>query len=573
MLPYYRAIASLLSSHFSCGEEKILSLLERPPNSQHGDIALPCFFFAKELRTSPPKIAKDLEATLSLPEGFSSMSAQGPYLNFSLSSSSVWGFAKEVLTQQEGFGKSNFGQGKKVVIEFSSPNLAKPLHIGHFRNTILGQSLSNIYKATGHEVIKINHLGDWGSQFGKIAYSFLHWGKESELAANPIAYLTTLYVRFHEESKKNPDLDKKAQAIFKKIEERDPEIMALWQRFVDISLKDLKKIYRRLHVDFDHYWGESFYVDKIDSLLEELKAKKLLVKSEGAQVVLLEDLDAPPCLIITSEGTTLYATRDLAAAIYRKEKLQFDSALYVVGSEQNLHFKQIFAVLDRMNHAWSKNLHHVSYGLYRFKDGKLSTRAGKIVLLQDVIDQAVQKVRALMQEKNPDLENQEEIAEMVGLGALIYNDLSTDRNKDVEFDWKRILDLEGDTGPYLQYSYARASSILREAKKQGYTLGKTPSKSCPHTLISCPEAMTLLKSFGEMERTLLGAVRLQKPSIVAHYALDVAKNFHSFYNSVKVLDPNIKRTEVEDRISVVEASCLVMKSTFHLLCMGAPSKM
>ncbi|RZA08093.1 MAG: arginine--tRNA ligase, partial [Proteobacteria bacterium] len=463
MIRYMREAAKVLSEALGpdpLSEEQILALLERPKSEDHGDIAFPCFQVAKAAKKAPPAVAAELAEKLQGIGSFSSVKNLGPFLNFRLSATAAFTIAREVSDRGPFFGHSLSGQGQKILLEYSSPNVAKELHIGHFRNTILGQTLNNLYRATGHDVISINHLGDWGSQFGRVAYGYLKYGDEAELLKNPLEYLMKLYVRVNQEEEANPEIANEARRLFKRIEEKDPELTQLWEKFCRFSIDGLKKVYARLGVSFDHYIGESFYVDKIDALIDELKEKRLLVESEGAQVVKLGE-DETPCLILTRDGTSLYATRDIAAAIWRHGHFHFHRSLYVIGNEQQLHMRQVIGVLERMGRDWAHTLQHVNYGLYRFKDGKFSTRKGRIILAEEVMNEAHEKALELIKNKNPALAGKEEIAEIVGVGAVIFNDLSTDRLKDVEFDWDRILDFEGDTGPYLQYSYARAGSILR----------------------------------------------------------------------------------------------------------------
>lgn len=581
MIRYHEEIASLLHREAppeaGLRQEQFLALLERPQKPEHGDIAFPCFQFAKALRKAPPQIAAELAAKLKdASPSFASVENLGPYLNFRLSAAAAAVFLREVSEKKSAFGHTASGKGKKVLVEYSSPNVAKPLHIGHFRTTMLGQTLSNLHRAAGYEVIALNHLGDWGSQFGAVAYAFLHMGgSEAKLAADPIGHLLELYVKFHAEEEKNPDLDREKRLLFKKIEEGDPELTKLWRRFCDLSIQELERTYARLGVKFDHIIGESFYTDKIPSLLADLRTKGLLVKSEGAEVVDLEAQKMPPCLIITGDGTTLYATRDLAAAIWRHKKFGFDRCLYVVGAEQILHFRQVFQVLDLMGFPWAKQLEHVHYGLYRFKDGKFSTRKGRIVKLTEVIDEARDKVREIIEAKNPDLANKEEVAEMVGLGAVVFNDLSTDRVKDVEFDWGTILNFEGDTGPYLQYTHARAASILRQAQAKGFTAPtKLPGAST--ALPACldqPAALELIKQFGRLSVSIEGAIRLEKPSIIGNYLLELAKLFNAFYRNVKVLDESASRADTEAKLFLVAQAKQVLANALALLCMSAPEQM
>lgn len=555
-------------------EAQILELLEKPQRSEHGDIAFPCFLLAKALKKAPPQISQEIATKLSAAlagTNFESAVAMGPYVNFRLSAAAAFSFLQKVHTEKDSFGTSTEGAGKKILLEYSSPNVAKEFHIGHFRNTVLGQSLNNLYKASGHEVISINHLGDWGAQFGVVLYAFLNYGNEEDLKKSPIDYLTKLYVQFHEEQEKNPELTKEARLLLKKLELGDENLRKLWKRFVDLSIEDLKKAYARLGVSFDHYLGESFYEDKIPPLLDELKRKNLLVESQGAQIVDLEAYKMPPCLVVTTLGTTLYAARDLAAALYRYNRFQFDECYYVIGSEQQLHTKQFFQVLKLMGYPWANHMHHVAYGLYRFKDGKFSTRKGRVILMKEVIDEAKEKVLEIIEAKNPSLANKNEAAESVALGAIIFNDLSTDRVKDVEFDWARVLDFEGDTGPYLQYSYARAASILRQAKAKGMEFqgGYVDAKS----LAQYPAALALVKQLGQLSSSITGAVRLQKPSIVANYALDLAKLFNGFYRQVKVLDESASKEETQAKLSLVAGAQITMRNALSLLCIRCPEEM
>lgn len=575
MFPYLdlaaRLITDALGTDSPLRADQVLALLEKPPQEDKGDIAFPCFQVAKALKKAPPAIAGELAAKVSaaLPKEFQWVKPLGPYLNFRLSAEAAFGIVRDVKAQGAQFGHTQIGKGKKVLIEYSSPNVAKELHIGHFRNTILGQALNNVYRATGHTVISVNHLGDWGSQFGRVAWGFQHYGDEKLLEKDPLNYLTQLYVRVSAEEESNPAIDKEARLLFKKIEEKDPELTALWKRFRELSIEGLGDVYDRLGVEFDHYIGESFYIDKIPALVDELKKKGLLELSEGAQVVSFGD-DMPPCLVITGDGTTLYATRDLAAAIWRYKEFGYDRSLYVVGNEQQLHFKQVFGVLKKMGFEWSDRLEHVNYGLYRFKDGKFSTRKGKVILAEEVLNEARDKALEIINAKNPDLRDKQGAAEIVGVGAVVFNDLSTDRLKDVEFDWARVLDFEGDTGPYLQYSYARACSILRQAAAQGLE-AKLPEKS--QVLASSEAALSLMKAFGRLSSSVEGAQRLNKPSIVANYALDLAKAFNGFYRQVKVLDPAAPREETAEKLGLVAAFRQVLGNTLGLLCMKAPEEM
>jgi arginyl-tRNA synthetase len=572
MLKFLEEVSELLAEQISpdiLPKVQILALLERPQREEHGDIAFPCFQLAKAQKKAPSMIAGELAKTLKSTPSFLSPIPLGPYLNFKLSTKACLEILAEVEKKKSQFGNSTKGEGKTILVEYSSPNVAKELHIGHFRNTILGQSINNIYKAAGYKTISINHLGDWGSQFGRVAYGYQKWGNEEEMLKNPLEYLMKLYVRVNQEEEIHPEIDREARLIFKKIEEKDPELTKLWKQFCDLSIEGLKRVYARLGVHFDHYIGESFYVDKIESLLKDLKEKKLLVESEGAQVVQLGE-DAPPCILVTGDGTSLYATRDLAAAIWRYNKFHFDRALYVVGNEQQLHFKQIFQVIKMMNLPWSDQLEHVNYGLYRFKDGKFSTRKGKVILAEEVMNEARDKALEIIKVKNPNLRNMEIVAEQVGVGAVVFNDLSTDRAKDVEFDWDTVLDFEGDTGPYLQYSYARACSILRSASTAGFQPSFPKSDA---GFLKQEASLALMKQFGRLELAIEGAVRLNKPSIVANYAMDLAKSFNSFYRQVRVLDEKATTEETNQKLGLVLNFQQVLRNTLSLLCMQAPGEM
>lgn len=572
MLKYLEEISGILSEQIPSEiltQAQILALIERPQKEEHGDLAFPCFQLAKALKKAPPAIASELATKLKITENFLPPMAMGPYLNFQLSPKACLSILNEVVQKKDQFGQTNRGKGKTVLLEYSSPNVAKELHIGHFRNTILGQSLNNIYRATGHKTISVNHLGDWGSQFGRVAYGYQKWGNEQEMMKNPLEYLMKLYVKVNQEEETHPEIDREARLIFKKIEDKDPELTKLWKKFCDLSIEGLKRVYARLGVHFDHYIGESFYVDKIPSLLSDLQTKRLLVESEGAQVVELGE-DVPPCILVTGDGTSLYATRDLAAAIWRFQQFQFDRCLYVVGNEQQLHFRQIFQVLQMMQFPWADRLEHVNYGLYRFKDGKFSTRKGKVILAEEVMNESKEKVLDVIRAKNPNLKNMDQVAEQVGVGAVIYNDLSTDRSKDVEFDWNAVLDFEGDTGPYLQYSYARACSILRQATSLGFAI-QTPNAEAE--FLNNPASLALMKQFGRLELALDGAVRLNKPSIVANYAMDLAKSFNGFYRQVRVLDDKATKSETEQKLGLVHSFQQVLKNTLFLLCMQAPEEM
>ena len=586
MISYYKQATHILIAALpenSISQDRVLELLEKPSNVQHGDIAFPCFQLAKTLKKSPASIAKDTVDKIQLDKSqkgvFSKIQVAGPYINFTLSLSSLASFLSEVLEEKDRYGHKERKTKEKVLIEYSSPNIAKELHIGHLRSTILGESLKRIYRACGREVIALNHLGDWGTQFGKVIYAFLKWGNDSQLQQSPMKHLTELYIRFHTEAKSNPDINVHVKDVVNSLEAGDAKVRKIWKEFVELSLKEIKKKYDRLDVSFDEYLGESFYLDKLEDTVNVLKKKKLLQKDQGASIVSLDAYKMPPFIVFTREGNTLYHLRDLAAAIYRKEHFKFQKMLYVVGSEQSLHFQQVFKVLSLMGFSWMKDLKHIKYGLYRFKEGKLSTRQGRTILLEDVLEEAHERALKIIEEKNPELPDKEEVAEKIGIGAIIFNDLFTDPIKDVEFDWNKILDFTGDTGPYIQYSFVRAQSILHKAKKNNTDIDISFIKEWDlksyesSQTFSAKETQALLRAFAQFSLELEQSMRLEKPSILAQYVLCLAKSFHVFYREVHVLDESLSREERNLRLALVKASAQLIRNGLDLLCLKTPSHM
>jgi arginyl-tRNA synthetase len=546
--------------------ETVYDLLETPPNPSMGDVAFPCFQLAKALRKAPPLIASELAGEVS-GAPIREAKAVGPYLNLFLDQESV---ARDVigtiLTQGSAYGSRDIGQGRNVPIDLSSPNIAKPFSMGHLRSTVIGNAIANIMEKHGYRPIRINHLGDWGTQFGKLIVAYKLWGDEEKVKAEPIKELLSLYVRFHEEAEKDPSLEDQGREWFKKLEDGDEEARRLWQWFRDESLKEFMKIYELMGVQFDSFHGEAFYNDKMDRVVAMLEEKGLLTESDGALVVNLDEYDMPPCLIKKSDGATLYATRDLAAALYRHETYNFAKALYVVGNEQRLHFQQLYKVLEKMGFEWAKEMYHIPFGMM-LKDGKkMSTRKGKVVLLEEVLAQAIEDVLNVIREKNPSLENKEEVARQVGVGAVIFHDLKNYRLNDINFSWEEMLTFEGETGPYVQYTHARACSLLR---KGGYE--PTSEVKLPEGALDSKEAwavITLLNSFPEV----IDRAREQfDPSQIGKYVIDLAQAFNKFYANVRIL------AEEEDvrtaRLQLVAAVVTVLKEGLRLLGLAAPEEM
>lgn len=563
-MDYKKKIAELIKEHVDLDLDKIEGLIEIPPRPEMGDYAFPCFQLAKVMRKAPNMISGELAENINK-DGFEKVEQLGPYVNFFVDKGV---FSKntieKVLEEGDNYGASNIGEGKNVCVEYSSPNIAKPFHVGHLFTTAIGNALYKMYKKEGYNAIGINHLGDWGTQFGKLISAYHRWVDEEALEADPIKELLRIYVKFHDEAEKDPSLEDEGRAYFKALENGDPEAEALWKRFRDLSLKEFERVYDILGVNFDSYNGEAFYNDKMEVVVNELKEKKLLVESNGAQVVMLEDYNMPPCIVLKADGASIYATRDLAAAMYRKKTYDFYKSIYVVGTPQALHFKQVFKVLELAGHEWANDCVHVGFGLVKFADRKLSTRKGEVVLLDDLIRESVEKTLEVINEKNPELENKEEVAKKIGVGAVIFTYLKNSREKDIVFDWKEILSFDGETGPYVQYAYARAKSILRRA--EGI------SKEVDYSKLASKEEFELVKTLDNFKNQILLALDKLEPSIVTRYTIEVAKAFNKFYNAHSILnleDEVLKAT----RLKLVEASAQVIKNGLDLLGIDVVEKM
>ena len=561
-MDYKRYISEKLKIEGMSAEE-IYGLIALPPTSDMGDYALPCFKLAKILRKSPVAIAENLKENFPIDEVISEVSAVNGYLNFKVDKTSL---TRQVLdrifSEGDAYGASEEGKGKTICIDYSSINIAKPFHIGHLSTTVLGGALYRIFDFLGYKAIGINHLGDYGTQFGKLISAYKRWGDRDTVEKGGIRALNELYVRFHREAEIHPEYDDEARAYFKKIEQGDSECLELFHWFKELTLKDVQKIYDLLDIRFDSYAGESFYSDKMQPVVDELREKGLLVESRGAQVVDLEAYGMPPCIILKSDGSSLYATRDMAAAIYRKNTYNFYKCLYVVAYQQNLHFKQFFKVLELMGKEWAKDLVHVAYGMVSLEEGTMSTRKGNVVFLEDVIRKCIEKAYTIVDEKNPELENKREVAEKVGVGAVIFGALYNNKIKDIVFSYDKVLSFEGETSVYVQYTCARANSVLQK--------GGIPE----HREVIQPEAseFELVKALAAFPETVKDAPEKYEPSYIARLAVDIAQKFNKFYIDCKILAAEDEKKK-NFRLSLTAACLQTLKNAFSLLGIGIPEKM
>lgn len=543
-----------------------------PQDTTLGDYALPCFRFAKALRKPPVVIAQNLANEMSkMAHPFKKIEAVNGYLNFTLDRNAEAGkILSEVIEKGANYGSSNEGEGKTVCIDYSSINIAKPFHIGHLSTTVIGGALYKMYKKLGYNAVGINHLGDWGTQFGKLIVAYKLWGDTIDIEKEGMLALTKIYVKFHEEAEKDPTLDDKARYWFKQIEDGNEEALALFNMFKELTLKEVGKVYDRLDIVFDSYNGEAFYNDKMAPVLDELRAQNLVTVSEGAEIVDLSEYNMSPCLLVKADGATLYATRDLAAAFYRKNTYDFYKCLYVVAYQQNLHFKQVFKVIELMGKEWYKDLVHVPFGMVSLEDGTMSTRKGKVVWLKDVLDKAVKKSYAIISEKNANLKNKEEVAEKVGVGAVIFFALSNNRIKDITFSYDKVLTFDGETGPYVQYTNARARSILRKAGVLANELNK-PFTTEELEGLSGKEGEELISLISRFRATVSDAVQKYEPSIVTRYVIEVAKSFNRYYLNNRIL--NAEEKYVRARLALVYATHVVIEESLRLLGIKAPEEM
>lgn len=544
-------------------KDTIAGILEIPPKEDMGDFAFPCFQLAKIFRKAPNMIAEEIAGKIEVTKDLSKVVSMGPYVNFFVNKEI---YVKEVLGKVgENYGASDIGKGKTICIDYSSPNVAKNFHVGHLRTTIIGNSLYHIFDKLGYHVERINHLGDWGTQFGKLIVAYKKWGSKEAVEEKGIPELLDLYVKFHKEAEEDDSLNDQAREWFAKMEQGDQEALSIWEWFKDISLVEYKRIYNVLNVDFDHYTGESFYRDKTNAVVKELDEKGLLKESEGAMIVDLDKYDMAPCLVTKKDGSSIYATRDLAAIFYRKNTYNFDKCIYVTGLEQKLHFAQVFKVVELMGYEWAKDqLIHVPYGLVSLEGGKLSTRSGNIVYAEDILKESVSKIKEIIEQKNPDLENKDEVAKKVGIGAIIFNDLYNQRIKDVTFTWEKIHNFDGETCPYVQYTYARAASVLRKT-------GITEVGEIDASLVTDDTSVALLKEIERFPQIVKTAAERLEPSVVSRYVMAVAQAFNRFYheNQCNVEDENLMKA----RVKLVIVAKQVIKDGLELLGIQCPEQM
>ena len=546
----------------SLDQDAILNLLEQPKSSDLGDIAFPAFSLAKVERKAPQAIAADIAEKIDQ-SAFEKVVATGPYVNFFLDKSKISDqVIKSVIEAGADYGQQDEGKGQNITIDLSSPNIAKPFSVGHLRSTVIGDALSNIFRKMGYNTIKINHLGDWGKQFGLLMVAYKKWGSKEAVEANPIDELLKLYVRINAEIENDPELDEEGRKWFKKLEDGDPEATELWQWFRDESLVEFNRIYKLLGVEFDSLNGEAFYNDKMDEGVQILEDKGLLKESKGASIVELDDVNLPPAMIKKSDGATLYITRDIATAIYRARTYNFVKNIYAVGQEQSNHFRQLKAVLKKMGFDWSDDMVHVDFGLVTKNRQKLSTRKGNIILLEPTLQEAISRAKAQIEEKNPELENKEEVAHAVGVGAVKFYDLKTDRRNGYDFDLEAMVSFEGETGPYVQYAYARIQSILRKANF-------TPSADATYSL-SDPESWEIIKLLQDFARVVKRAAENYDPSLIAKYAINLAQAFNKYYAHTRILDESPER---DSRLALSYSTAVVLKEALRLLGVEAPEKM
>ncbi len=545
--------------------ENVAELLEVPPDSKMGDYALPCFALAKELKKSPMIISETFAGKFVKSEYVQEAVSLGPYINFFVDSGRYIDVVlSQIIESGNCFGRSDMGKGSTVVVDYSSPNIAKHLAVHHMRSALIGNAIYNLYSALGYKCVGINHLGDWGTQFGKLIVAYKKWGDVDGKPPEDIDTLNKLYVKFHQEADGDASLEDEARNWFRQLENGDGEARKLWQLFKDISMEEFEKIYKMLNIKFDYYTGESFYNNMLDSTVERIKAAGLLELSDSAQVVNLDKYDMPPCLIRKKDDASLYATRDICAAEYRKKEFDFSKMVYVVGSEQKLHFRQFKKVLELLGDEWVNDCHHVDFGLVKFKDAKMSTRQGKVVLLESLLNESISRAAKIIEEKNPDLEEKGEIADAVGIGAIVFSDLKNKRIKDVNFDWDEILNFDGETGPYVQYTHARLCSVLR---KYGKDLVKTPD----FALLKEKEEFLLVKKLDQFPVVIKRAAELFEPSVLSGYLLEVCSSLNRYYNQHRIVSDDAPLTDT--RIVLIDCVRQVLKSGLQIIGIATPERM
>lgn len=548
-------------------EAEVMKLIEIPPQDKMGDFALPCFSFAKILHKNPKIIAEGIKETLQKVQselGIEKVEAVNGYLNIFMNREKYVQYWINKM-KKSNFGMKKTGADKTICMDYSSPNIAKNFHVGHLRTTVIGNSLYKIYKKLGYQVVRINHLGDWGTQFGKLIVAYKKWSDEATVAKKGIEELLRIYVKFNIEAGKNPELVDEARSWFVKMEQNDDEAIGIWKWFKEISILEYTRVYELLGVSFDSYAGESFYRDKVPSIVKELKNKGLLKKSQGANIIDLSNYDMPPCLITKSDGGSIYHSRDIAAVLYRKETYQFDKCLYVTGVEQSLHFKQVFKAIELMGYDWADRLIHVPYGLVSLEGEKLSTRNGNIIYAEDLLHEAVERAKNIIQDKNPDLKGEKEVAKKVGVGAVVFHDLFNQRIKNIDFSWEDVLSFDGSTGPYVQYTYVRAISILKKNKKD------VVYENIEFSVLAEDMSYTLIKVLSGYEEAIEKAAERYEPSVIARYLVTVAASFNKFYHECPILQAEKKKKQA--RLVLVDLTQSMISEACSLLGMTCPEEM
>ncbi len=577
MIDFKKEIARVLSGAVEgLSADEIQEILEIPADTKLGDYAFPCFRLAKLMRKAPQAIAAQVAESVAGEAMFSKVESVGAYVNMFMDRGE---FGRHTLTavaaEKDEFGRSDLGKGKLAIVEFSSPNIAKPFHIGHIRSTVIGNSIYKIYDFLGYQTVRINHLGDYGTQFGKMITAYRRWGNRQDVEQSPIKTLLSYYVKFHEEAEKDPSLEEEARATFARLENGEKEEKELWQWFRDESLKEFMRVYDMLGIEFDSYAGESFYSDKMQRVLDELSDKGLLKESAGAQIVDLEEYKLPPALITKSDGSSLYITRDIAAAIYRKEHYNFHKNIYVVASQQNLHFQQWFKVVEMMGYDWAKDCVHVPFGLVSLEEGTMSTRHGRVVFLEDVLKRAVEQTRQIIHEKSISKgrlseEEMEETAKMVGIGAVMFNELSNAKIKDYTFAWGKVLNFEGETGPYVQYTHARAAAVLRSAEESLQAVLADPA-GADMSYIGSDSAYQLLRLIYRFPQAVVDAGEKYEPSVITRHVVDIAQSFNKFYHDEHILVDD--EAEKRAKLLLTYAAKQTIKNGLALLGIAAPERM
>lgn len=566
MLDFRKKAVELIKKHVEeLTLEEINNLIEVPPSYDMGDYAFPVFSLAKTYRKSPNIIAEDLAAKISSDENFEKIENKAAYLNFfidkNMLTQSVMG---EIIDKGDGFGSSDLGKGKTVIVEYSSPNIAKPFHIGHIRTTVIGNALYKIYKYMGFNTISINHLGDYGTQFGMLISAYKKWGDREVIENDPINELLKLYVKWNKEAETDETLRDEARYWFKELENKNEEALELWQWIRDVSLKEFNKVYDMLNIKFDSYAGESFYSDKMPEVLKEMEKSGIMKESEGALIVDLEEYGMPPALIQKSDGSTLYTTRDITAAIYRKEKYDFYKNIYVVGSQQNLHFKAWMKIVELMGHEWAKDCIHIPFGMVSLEGSTLSTRKGNVVFLEDVLNTAVENTLKIINERNPDLEDKDVVAKQIGIGAVIFQELFNQRIKDYVFSWERTLSFDGETGPYVQYTHARANSLLW---KGGFNI----EDPVDYTLLSSEDEINIVRLIYDFPDIIIDAMEKNEPFFITRHIVEIAKAFNKFYNSSPIIIEDLELKKA--RLMLTYSAKTIIKIGLNLLGIEAPLKM